>query len=114
MDRWYSSSLDTPLPETLDVKKTHGRASMKGLFHPELWIDFSVSLATRSALKGLGRGGLLSHCGYEYSFSDPSSCFVDMEAICLHLAISTHTWVGPRDGGMCPKPGQKVSGLRVW
>lgn len=63
MARWYSSKVLTLLLlsliilEILDVKKTptEERLSRKGFFHPALGTDFSVSLATTSALKGLGR-----------------------------------------------------------
>jgi hypothetical protein len=89
MDRQHSSkvlthlSLNLIILEIQDVKSTtpHREASRKGLFHPALWTDFSVSLATRSVLKGLGEG--CSHTGYEHSFREPSSCLVSMEAIVI-------------------------------
>lgn len=60
----FQQSLGTPLPEsdnsydTRHEENPHRRASRQGLFHPALWTDVSVSLATRSALKGLGRGAI--------------------------------------------------------
>lgn len=63
MARWYSSKvltlllLSLTILEILDVKKTptEEHLSRKGFFYPAPGTDFSVSLATTSALKGLGR-----------------------------------------------------------